>query len=73
MRVLPAQWGIPRYALVDESGNISAFVTPTGGLNLEYYVGIRIGVNGPCTVYGPKQVPHVMAKAVVPLERLSRR
>ncbi|MCS7236681.1 MAG: SH3 domain-containing protein [Thermoguttaceae bacterium] len=73
MRVLPAGWGVPRYALVDENGNIRAFVTPTSGVNLEYYVGSQIGVNGPCTLYGSGQVPHVMAKSVVPLERLSRR
>lgn len=73
MRVIPAAWGVPRYALVDEGGNICAFLTPAAGLNLEYYLGSQIGVNGNCSVYGEKQTLHVMVKSVTPLERLSQR
>jgi len=73
MRVLPAQWGVPRYALVDEAGNIQAFLTPAPGLNLEYYLGRQIGVHGTCSSFGEKQTLHVMVKSVTPLDRLSRR
>jgi hypothetical protein len=73
MRVLPAQWGVPRYALVDEAGNIQAFLTPAPGLNLEYYLGRLIGVHGTCSSFGEKQTLHVMVKSVTPLDRLSRR
>jgi len=73
MRVLPAQWGVPRYALVDEAGNIRAFLTPAPGLNLEYYLGRQIGVHGTCSSFGDKQTLHVMVKSVTPLERFSQR
>lgn len=68
MRVVPSSWGTPRYALVDESGTIRAFVTPLPGVNLEYYLGTRIGITGTCSVYGSDQVPHVLARSVVPLQ-----
>jgi hypothetical protein len=36
----------PRYALVDTEGDVISFVTPSPGVNLEPYVGQRIGVVG---------------------------
>lgn len=73
MRVVPASWGTPRYALVDQAGNIRAFVTPAPSVSLEYYLGTQVGINGTCSVYGAEQVPHVLARSVVPLQSLSKR
>jgi hypothetical protein len=45
-RVQSTKIGAPRYALVDDQGNILTYVSPAPGMNMQYYLGRRIGVNG---------------------------
>jgi|GEM_PF-697679 len=73
VRVLPAKWGAPRYAVVDEAGNILSFITPAPGVNLEYYLGTRIGVTGTRGYVLEKRAPHVTARHVARLDGPIRR
>ena len=71
-RIITSEQDAPRFALVDEDGKVACYVTPAPGVNLDYYVGGRIGVVG-TTGYMPKrQARHVMAKHVTPLDTASR-
>ncbi len=63
----------PRYALVDERGNVVSFVTPTPALNLKPYIGSRIGVHGRRGFIPEYRRAHVTAGRVTPLERTARR
>jgi hypothetical protein len=45
-RVQSPKLGAPRYALVDDQGNILTYVSPAPGINMQYYLGRRIGING---------------------------
>lgn len=72
-RIITSDPNAPRFALVDENKKVNCYVTPAPGVNLDYYVGSRIGVVG-TSVYMPKrQARQVMAKHVTPLETASRR
>ena len=67
-RVVSPKPGAPRYALVDEGGDVRCYVTPAPGVNLRYYIGRDVGVSG-IRGYMPEQrAHHVMAKQVNPLE-----
>lgn len=68
-RVVPPKLGTPRFALVDEQGEVRWFVTPAPGVNMNYYVGRRIGVNGIRGYLADKRAQHVTAKHVTPLEK----
>lgn len=67
-RVVPPKLGSPRYALVDERGTVRWFVTPAPGVNMNYYVGRRIGVNGIRGYLADKRAQHVTAKHVTALD-----
>lgn len=67
-RVMPAKLGDPRYALVDPQGKVRCYVTPAPGVNMQYYVGRQVGVNGTSGPLGENTVPHVTARHVSPLE-----
>ncbi|NQT11468.1 MAG: SH3 domain-containing protein [Planctomycetes bacterium] len=68
-RVVPPKLGTPRFALVDERGKVRWFVTPAPGVNMNYYVGRRIGVNGIRGYLADKRAQHVTAKHVTPLDK----
>ncbi len=62
----------PRYALVDQNGKVSSFVSPTGGLNLQPYVGRRIGVTGNRGFMPQYSRPHVTAQRVTDFGNTTR-
>jgi len=62
--VVPAKLGAPRYALVDERGNVRCYVNPAPDVNLSYYVGRRVGINGTRTSAGDQQAELVTARNV---------
>jgi uncharacterized protein YgiM (DUF1202 family) len=65
--------GAPQFALVDDRGQVISFVTPTPDLNLQPYLGHRIGVVGTRGFIPEFQRAHVTAGRVAPLsERLVR-
>lgn len=57
----------PRYALVDESGDVVSFVTAAPDLNLQPYLGRRIGVSGRRGFMPEFRKAHVAANRVTPL------
>ena len=67
-RVVPPKLGAPRYALVNEKGELRCYVTPAPGLNMSYYVGRRIGINGIRGYVADKRAQHVAAKHITPLD-----
>jgi hypothetical protein len=66
--VVPPKLGAPRYALVDDRGNVRCYVTPAPDVNLSYYVGRRVGINGSRTSAGDQQAELVTAKHVTALD-----
>jgi len=65
--------GAPQFALVDERGTVAAFVTPTPDVNLQPYLGHRIGITGSRGFIPEFQRAHVTAGRVAPLsERMLR-
>ena len=58
----------PRYALVDDHGDVVTFVTATTEVNLQPYVGKRIGVRGSRGFMPEYRRAHVTASRVTPLE-----
>jgi uncharacterized protein YgiM (DUF1202 family) len=65
--------GAPQFALVDDRGQVISFVTPTPDLNLQPYLGHRVGVVGSRGFIPEFQRAHVTAGRVAPLgERLVR-
>jgi len=67
-RVQPAKLGGPRYALVDGQGNILAYVSPAPGMNMQYYLGRRIGINGVRGYIADQNAEHLTAKHVTMLD-----
>lgn len=67
-RVAPSKPGAPRYALVDEQGNVRCYVSPAPGLNMQYYLGRRVGVNGPRGYIAQGKAMHITAKHVTVLD-----
>lgn len=63
----------PSYALVDDNGAVVSFVTPTPDLNLQPYVGMRIGVNGSRGFMPEFRKAHVTAGRVTLIEDRIRR
>ncbi|NUQ65543.1 MAG: hypothetical protein HUU20_24000, partial [Pirellulales bacterium] len=68
-RVVPATLGSPQYALKDEKGAVQCYVTPAPGVNLQYYVGKRIGINGIRGFMPEQKAAHVTAKHVTPFDQ----
>lgn len=67
VRVTSAKPGAPQFVLLDEQGQPSVYVTPTPGLNLRYYVGQRVGVNGTAGYIPEQRARHIMASHVQPI------
>jgi hypothetical protein len=65
--------GAPRYALVDGKGEVVSFVTPTPDLNLQPYVGRRIGVNGSRGFMNEFRRAHVTAGRATTIDATVRR
>jgi SH3-like domain-containing protein len=59
--------GAPQFALVDERGQVISFVTPTPDINLQPYLGHRIGITGNRGYIPEFQRAHVTAGRVSPL------
>lgn len=58
----------PRYALVDDHGDVVTFITASPEVNLQAYVGKRIGVSGNRGFMPEYRRAHVTASRVMPLE-----
>ncbi|HIQ21753.1 MAG TPA: hypothetical protein EYH34_11040 [Planctomycetes bacterium] len=67
-RVVSPKPGAPRYALVDDDGDIRCFVTPAPGVNMRFYLGKLIGVTGTRGYIAQQRAQHVVAKHITPLE-----
>ena len=63
-RVHSPKPGAPRFALIDERGAVQCYVTPAPGVNLQYYLGRDIGVNGMRGYVPEQRAPHITAKHV---------
>jgi hypothetical protein len=59
--------GAPQFALVDERGQVLTFVTPTPDVNLQAYLGQRVGVVGNRGYIAEFSRSHVTAARVTPL------
>ena len=67
-RVTPSKVGAPRYALVDDGGNIRYYVSPAPGVNMQYYLGREVGVSGQQGYITEGNAKHIMAKHVSSLD-----
>ena len=67
-RVVSSKLGTPRYALLDDKGDLRCYVTPAPGVKMEYYLGRRIGVSGIQGYIAESRTRHVTAKHVTALE-----
>lgn len=65
--------GSPKFALVDDRGQVVSFITPAPDLNLRPYVGMLIGVNGSRGFMPEYRKAHVTAGRVMPIEDRIRR
>lgn len=66
-QVVTSKVGTPRYALLDESGEIVYYVTPAPGVNLRNYLGRQVGVVGTLGFLPEQQRQHVTARHIVPV------
>jgi len=66
-RVTSAKPGAPQFVLLDEQGQPACYVTPSPGLNLRYYVGQQVGVNGTAGYIPEQRARHIMASHVQPI------
>jgi hypothetical protein len=69
MEVHSSRRGAPKYALVDEQGDVKVFVTPVPGLNLAHYLTKHIGVFGRRGYLYRLKTQHVTITRVVDLAR----
>jgi hypothetical protein len=67
-QVVSPKVGAPRYALVDEGGEVRCYVTPAPGVSLYNYVGRQVGVTGTRGYVPEQRASHIMARHVTPLE-----
>jgi hypothetical protein len=71
-RVVPSKVGAPRYALLDEKGNVRYYVSPAPGVNMEYYLGREVGVSGPRGYIAEGNAKHITAKHITALDGVLR-
>ncbi len=67
-RVVPSKLGAPQYALVDDKGAVRCYVTPAPGVNLRYYEGRQVGIDGIRGYISEQNAQHLTAKHVAPLQ-----
>jgi hypothetical protein len=60
--------GAPQFALLNDRGQVVSFVTPTPDVNLQPYVGHRVGITGTRGFIPEFQRAHVTAGRVAPLD-----
>ncbi len=70
--VVSAKLGAPRYALVDEAGNVKYYLTPAPGVNLQNYIGRQVGVTGTRGYMPEQRAQHITARHVTSLENRLR-
>jgi len=68
IRVVSPKLGAPRYALVDDRGEVRCYVSPAPGVNLRHYLGRCVGVSGTRGYMPEQRAQHIMAQHVRPLE-----
>jgi hypothetical protein len=67
-QVVSPKVGAPRYALMDQSGDVRCYVTPAPGVHLQDYVGREVGVIGTRGYMPEQRASHIMVRHVTPLE-----
>lgn len=67
-RVLSPKLGAPRYALLDSSGAVRYYVTPSPGVNLQHYTGREVGLSGSLGYLPDLDAQHLTAKRVQVIE-----
>lgn len=67
--VVSKRSGAPQFALIDDHGDVVTFVTSSPDVNLQSYVGKRIGVRGSRGFMPEYRRAHVTASRVTPLEQ----
>jgi hypothetical protein len=70
-QVMAGKPGTPRYALLDETGEVRYYITPAPGVNLRNYLGRQIGVSGTLGFLPEQQRQHVTARHIVPIDDAS--
>jgi hypothetical protein len=63
-----AKVGAPRYALLDDTGEVGCYVTPAPGVNLRGYLGKQVGVTGSRGYMSEQRVNHLMARHIAVLD-----
>jgi uncharacterized protein YgiM (DUF1202 family) len=66
--VFAQKLGAPRYALLDEAGNVRYYVTPAPGVNLQNYVGRQVGITGTRGYMPEQRTQHITARHISSLE-----
>ncbi len=67
-QVAPGQTGAAGFALLDETGGVRYYVTPSPGVNLRPYLGREVGVNGTLGFMPDARTQHVTAKRITVVE-----
>jgi uncharacterized protein YgiM (DUF1202 family) len=66
-QVVSNKIGTPRYALLDQTGEVRFYITPAPGVNLRNYLGQEVGVSGTLGFLPEQQRQHVTARRIIPL------
>jgi SH3-like domain-containing protein len=66
-QVVTNKVGSPRYALLDDTGEVRFYITPAPGVNLRNYLGQDVGVTGTLGFLPEQQRQHVTARRIMPL------
>ena len=67
-QVVSPKMGAPRYALVDDSGDVRCYVTPAPGVNAQSFIGRQVGVTGSRGLVPEQRASHIMARHITPLD-----
>ena len=66
--VVSQRIGAPRYALLDEAGQVNCYVTPAPGVSLRRFMGQRVGIQGTRGYVPELNSPHLSARRIVLLD-----
>ena len=67
-RVRKGESGVTRYALMDESGRVTAFVAPTAKYKLKQWIGREVGITAKSFTQGDDAPPFVLVDQLTPLD-----
>ncbi len=67
-RVQQSRLGAPRYALLDNQGNVQMYVTPAPGVAMQGYVGREVGISGVRAFVAEQNADLLTAKHVTALD-----